>query len=79
MKTKKIQYTVLKISTYKNLILKVSWWALWIEDPINFYKSFFVKNYNLNLNFFFKHSRVLSLNEIKYLLKKDASHLKIAW
>ena len=42
IKTKKIQYTVLEISTKKNLILKVSWWALGIGDPRNFYNSFFV-------------------------------------
>ena len=28
------------------------WWALWIRDPRNFYNSFFVKNYYVNLIFF---------------------------
>ena len=56
---------------------KVPRWTLWIGDPGNFCKSFFVKNYYLNFNFFFKHCRVLSLkNETKILLKKDASQLK---
>ena len=42
----------------------------------NFHKSFFVKKYYLNLNFF----QVLSLKtKKKSLLKKDVSQLKIAW
>ena len=35
IKTKKIQCTVLEISTKKNLILKVSWGALLIGDRRN--------------------------------------------
>ena len=31
---------------------KVSWWALWVEDPKNFCNSFFVKSYYLDLKFF---------------------------
>ena len=58
---------------------KVSWWVLWIGDPINFHNSFFVKNYYLNLNFFQALQSALLKNETKNLLKKDASQIKIAW
>ena len=45
-------------------------------DLRNFHNSFFVENYDLNLNFF-KCCRVLSLKTKANIL--DASHLKIAW
>ena len=65
-----------------NKLNKVSWWALWVGDPRNFHSSFFIKNYYLNLNFFFffKYCRaLLSLKTKRNLLKKDVSRLKIAW
>ena len=57
---------------------KVSWWALWIGDPINFHNSFFVNNYYLNLIFFQALQRAFFKNETKNF-QKDASQLKIAW
>ena len=47
---------------------KVSWWALWIGDPRNFYSSFFVKNYYLSAL-----CRVLSLKTTQKTQKRCKS------
>ena len=49
-----------------------------VGDPRNFHNSFFDKNYYLNLNFFQVLQSALLKNP-KILVKKDTSHLKIAW
>ena len=54
-KTKKIQYTILKISTKKNR---------------NFHNGFFVKSYHLNLNFFQALQSALLKNEKKKSSRK---------
>ena len=48
-----------------------------VGDPRNLHNTFFVEKYYLNFDFF-KYYRVLSL-ETKNNLKKDSTHLKIAW
>ena len=58
----------------------ISWWILWVGEFRNFYDSDFVKNYCLNLIYFYKALSVkCSKNEGGNLHMKDTSHLKIAW
>ena len=66
------------LENFATKFIKVSWWPLWVGHHRNFHNSSFVKNYYLNLNFFFKYCRVLSLKQ-KKSLTEDASHLKIDW
>ena len=59
----KNQCSILDISTKKKSLqnLMISWWIFWIGYLRMFYKSFFVKNFYLDLIFFLKHCRVLYL------------------
>ena len=53
--------------------------ALWVGDYRNFNNNFVVKTNHLNLKFFLKYCRVLSLNTKNKIFKKDTIHVKIAW
>ena len=57
---------------------KVSWWALWVEDPRNFRNSFFVKTIVWTWFFFQVLQNALLQNE-KKSIKKDESNLKVDW
>ena len=65
-----------KIATEFN---KISRWALWVGDPINIHKNFFVKKYYLNLNFFqVLHSALLKKENKEQIFSKNIKSLDIA-
>ena len=68
IKREGIQHIILETFTNKNSIRNLARF-LRVRDPRNFHNSFFVKNFYLNLNFFFQ-----VLSSVKYLKNKENIH-----